>query len=166
MVQRYMKAEIMLTITPKWPHNSAPCFTEDVTRRWTSQELRHLPQNLLNILHNIHGFCKIADSWISHVTTKVQQWRSYTTAHAESLPERRWQLPWMDPHYEENCAHFYELCSKKKSNEWKNPSTPHPKKVHCGQGGLKVLFIVENDIIGLYCTTWYLNISIISLSWS
>ena len=53
---------------------------------------------------------------------------------------------------DETCACSHEPNLKCQSNEWKHPSSPHPKKVHATQCAVKETFIVAYDTDGIYST--------------
>ena len=127
----------------------------DADRRWTVRELavevRVYHKTVLHILHNILGYCKVAARWIPHEISKVQQWNCYAITQALlDLYQRKCddflgQIIAMD----ETWAHSYEANSKRQSNEWKHPGSPHPNKVCPTQCAVKVMFSVTYDIEGV-----------------
>ena len=87
-------------------------------------------KTVLHILHDILGYCKTAVHWISHEISEVQQWHRYTVAQAlldryQREDDFLGQIVAMD----ETWACSYEPNLKHQSNEWKNLSSPRPKKV-------------------------------------
>ena len=62
----------------------------DAYRRWTMHELAAdvevCHKSVFHILHDILGYHKPAESWISHEISKVQQWHRY--AFAQTLLDR------------------------------------------------------------------------------
>jgi hypothetical protein len=106
---------------------------------------------MLHILHDILGYRKIAVRWVPHEIVEVQQWHLYGIAqdllnrYQREGDDFLGRIITMD----ETWARSYEPHLKRQSSEWKHSSSPHPKKVHSAQGGVKLMFVVAYDIHGV-----------------
>jgi len=107
--------------------------------------------SVLNILHDILGYRKIAAHWVPRTPSEVQKWQRY--AIAQDLLNRYQRegddfLGRIVP-LDETWARSYELHLKPQSNEWKHPGSPLPKKVRPTQSNVKAMFIVAYDTDGV-----------------
>ena len=96
---------------------------------------------------SILGYHKLAERWIPHEISEVQQW--HRQAVTQALLDR-YQREGDDflgriVTVDETWARSYETKIETQSNEWKHPGSPRPKKVRPTQCAVKMI-IVACDI--------------------
>ena len=133
-----------------WPHvenNTVHLLASllDADCRWTACDLAAEVWVCHIMVLVILGSCKLVACLIPHEISEVQQWATLCshTGLVEPVPEGGYDFLGRIVTMDKTWARSYEPNLKCQSNEWKYPSSPHPKKVY------------SHNVLWRWCSLWH-----------